>query len=283
MRTLYVIGNGFDLRHGLPSSYGCFKCYLNRGGRSDDVLLLDYLFGENKLWSDYENALGLLSPSQFEKFIQWYKEYDRKRGVPGPYAVENGVDTIYSTIETDFREWIYSLTIDAIEPKMNIDTDALFLTFNYTETLEQVYGLPHKHILYIHNNLNQGQLVYGHGLDNVAIEEMGSHFENEDMKKEFVALMQSFKKNTSDIIDGKKRCFAMLNDVSKVIVIGHSLNEIDMPYFECIQAHIPSQTPWEISTYKEYCVSIYKKRWRLCRHGIKIVSFFDISHYDLHT
>src|SRR5690606_39278694 len=46
-----------------------------------------------------------------------------------------------------------------------LDPKALFLNFNYTDTLTELYGISRDRILYIHNNVNDqfGDLIFGHG------------------------------------------------------------------------------------------------------------------------
>lgn len=46
--TLYVIGNGFDLAHGVPSSYSKFRDWLGR--RSDLRETLETYIGNDALW-----------------------------------------------------------------------------------------------------------------------------------------------------------------------------------------------------------------------------------------
>jgi len=57
MNTLYVIGNGFDLWHGLPTSYRQFYEFAKD---TLDELEEHYLFDPNDdvPWYDFENALN---------------------------------------------------------------------------------------------------------------------------------------------------------------------------------------------------------------------------------
>lgn len=44
-----------------------------------------------------------------------------------------------------------------------LNRNCLFLNFNYTDTLEKVYGIPASNILYIHGNALRGNnLILGH-------------------------------------------------------------------------------------------------------------------------
>lgn len=57
--TLYIIGNGFDLMHRVPSSYYNFRDGL---GKSNGLQYdLDTVLTAEDIWADFENALGTLN------------------------------------------------------------------------------------------------------------------------------------------------------------------------------------------------------------------------------
>jgi len=49
-------------------------------------------------------------------------------------------------------------------PQLRFYPESLFINFNYTDTLEELYGIPKSNILYLHNNANDysGDLIFGH-------------------------------------------------------------------------------------------------------------------------
>ena len=56
---LFVIGNGFDIGHGIPCKYSNFQEYLN-DNREDILEAMEkfYYIGEDsELWSDFETSL----------------------------------------------------------------------------------------------------------------------------------------------------------------------------------------------------------------------------------
>ena len=64
-----------------------------------------------------------------------------------------------------FDEWIKSIDISCIETDLYFPKSARFLSFNYTETLEEAYKIPKQQVLHIHGsrtNINEG-FVIGHG------------------------------------------------------------------------------------------------------------------------
>ena len=64
-QILYVIGNGFDLAHGMKTSYEDFHHWLSENGESIAVHRLECLYPNIKnqigRWCDLESVLGSVS------------------------------------------------------------------------------------------------------------------------------------------------------------------------------------------------------------------------------
>lgn len=58
LKTLYIIGNGFDLHHGIKSRYADFRKYCEE--QDEEMVKRLKMFHENpeKLWSDFEAEMG---------------------------------------------------------------------------------------------------------------------------------------------------------------------------------------------------------------------------------
>lgn len=80
--TLYVIGNGFDLMHGVPSGYRDFAATL--GKQNPLRLALEQYLNVKDLWRDFETALGHfnvrsdLNQANLEAFLDMFGAYSRK-------------------------------------------------------------------------------------------------------------------------------------------------------------------------------------------------------------
>ena len=66
--VLYIIGNGFDLHHGVMSSYGAFEAWLKRQNKKlysklNGVCRVDYL------WRDFEKALADVDRDYFLNLV----------------------------------------------------------------------------------------------------------------------------------------------------------------------------------------------------------------------
>lgn len=70
-----------------------------------------------------------------------------------------------------------------------------------------------------------------------------------DAKAASHSLFYQFQKPVKDIINRNQNFFDSLKCVGKVVVLGHSLNEIDMPYIGKIKDSILDNSSWAIVCY----------------------------------
>ena len=163
MRNLIILGNGFDLAHGLQTKYSDFRDYIWNNNREFYEQLTKYIF-EDDLWNDFENALGSfddgeikeMSEAAYLNYDDNYYNYDR--------AISDELE--FSTKISEYLlEWVKSIDIKtkpAVSRKI-INNDNIFINFNYTDTLEKVYDIVNNNILYIHGRaLGNERLVIGH-------------------------------------------------------------------------------------------------------------------------
>ncbi|WBA12875.1 AbiH family protein [Salinivibrio kushneri] len=71
METLYIIGNGFDLAHKLPTSYTEF--YNSERELFDEISWFYDFDDSDNPWCNFEDALGRFSP---DSFLSYYNEVD---------------------------------------------------------------------------------------------------------------------------------------------------------------------------------------------------------------
>ena len=166
--NLWIIGNGFDIAHGLNTKYNNFKEFLNEYNPDLKNVLEDGCNDSDLLWSRFEEALGYLD---YDYLLDVYRdEVDIGLDSPGLCA-HNMIQTIVDirrTLESlpdVLNEWISTIDVTDIDqlPLINtymIDSDNYFINFNYTNTLECVYNIDYTHIYYI--QYHEDLLVLGH-------------------------------------------------------------------------------------------------------------------------
>lgn len=244
MKTLYFIGNGFDIAHDIKSRYKDFRDFMNASKEYDDlVIMLEELYGcaVEDLWSEFETALGLITGETIYKdaVASAEKDDELEREVRMQQDIMHwNASSIRDRLADAFSDWVAQISLEKVRPIYDISPEDLFLTFNYTETLEKIYKVPQTNILHIHGN--QSNPIFGHGKPEyddtwppeqeawVITDEANDHAR--DLFKEFIKPVDSIIKEHEVYFKGLK------GTIDEVVIIGHSLGYVDLPYIRKIQA-----------------------------------------------
>ena len=151
MKDLYVIGNGFDIHHGIPSSYKAFRRWLEDNdpellSRMDEVLGLC----TEEWWNEFETNLGeVYAIKDYTEGIAFENQpnlasedfrsgdWDNAR-----YEIEDKLGGLISDLKADFQLWASQLPPGNDGEVVLVNREnAFFLTFNYSMTLEKLYGI----------------------------------------------------------------------------------------------------------------------------------------------
>lgn len=188
MSRLVVIGNGFDLAHGLHTKYSDFMEYLCSYEKKPNMIddrfsvstqdqerhrfyeAIRKYIPEQDLWSSFEEALGFLNCKQVQDdnscYFLDYGDDNWHDSANHDFQYMISEDLSFATnISRYFSEWILHINT-SVQPILSssvLNGNCLFLNFNYTDTLEKVYSIPASNILYIHGNALRGNnLILGH-------------------------------------------------------------------------------------------------------------------------
>lgn len=275
--VLYILGNGFDLMHGVKSSYYEFRDSLGK----QNVLrttLEDYLTPED-IWADFENALAQFDASMMgSRFLvdNWLDDmgaYKPDAGAAEYFmaieAAAQPIGTIAQELPRRFRMWVESLRIGTKErPLKQMFRKGKVLCFNYTEFVETLYGIPEQNVCYIHGCRRKrkyhpkDRLLLGHmpGASDAAFA-----FAEKERKKEpdsyrrtmcsaaQAQVMQliadydtELTKDCREVIAAHASFFSSLHETEAVVVIGHSFSPVDWDYFSEVAANLPdrNRTHW---------------------------------------
>ncbi len=164
----------------------------------------------------------------------------------------------------------------------------MFLTFNYTLTLEEVYQIASEKVLHIHGDVenDQGFLVFGHNKNLKAkpkFDKYGETTRTPFSDSEAIA-QQSFyrlQKPVKEIIGENLGFFKNLQGINEIIILGHSLNMIDIPYFEKIKRYVAESSKWKISFYNDGEKASHLIRLQKIGIDEHRIEFFKMSDYDL--
>lgn len=284
MRTLYIVGNGFDIAHGINTPYADFRKFLEVNAPDFladfesmyDIIPLDpddWRYTEERqknwdkwvqkiLWRNFEDSIGL--PDVDSMYSEAEAQVD---GMP-ERGVKDTLDYFWKerykfseNLQTYVLQWIQSIDISGVTCKkkcLENDNEDFFLSFNYTETLEKIYGV--RKVLHIHGGIptcTSELPIMGHGNqflieDNLrkAKQYLAEGIEWSASIHEAIAqYAQSIYKDTDKIIQDHDEFFSSLDSIDQIICIGISFGDVDIPYLERIEKSIRKDVKWLVYYY----------------------------------
>ncbi|MFD3191883.1 bacteriophage abortive infection AbiH family protein [Sedimentitalea sp. HM32M-2] len=241
---LFIIGNGFDLHHGIPSGYGDFGRYVEQNDPATFQLINEYLFVDEDFWYCLEERLATFDS---DKILDHAANFLVSYGVDDwsdadhhnyEYEIQQVAGGLSCDMRDRFADWVRSLPIPnaKFSPKIAcVSPEAHFLNFNYTPTLQQAYNVPDQNVLHIHGRASEpnSKLVLGHGWERDADESL-SRYVDEDTDTRVAGgyhLIDQYFADTfkpaGSIIALNKSFFTGLQNVREIWVLGHSLADVD--------------------------------------------------------
>ena len=261
---IVIVGNGFDVNHGLPSSYANFKEWL----KNNDINLFDflntYIDVKGNWWNDFERSLSefdipkLIRETPLEKSPR-----DSKLPPSFSHPASWRLDSVRDAISLKFTEWVKTLDGVEINKKIDLPEACLYISFNYTDTLERVYGIEENKIVYIHGKASRGdKLIYGHGKSQFELEYDVMKKYNLHRSDDFFtagSFGDSESELTSRVSYWQKYIQLGLyynvlrpavSGASNVCVYGLSFSKVDFPYLQWIVEKNPN-LKWRVSWHSE--------------------------------
>lgn len=309
MGALFIAGNGFDVAHGIPSKYSNFRSfvinkypdalkfrdeivYLEDFAEIDpwefaaEILLnaMDKAAGED--WCNFEQALALINfDNKFPKPNHKENETDEedmelmKHYLLYMDMLTSGFINCSKIWQDFFRQWLKGIQekIDNAEflPKESLITlfnedDLQFFTFNYTKTLQKLYGI--KKVIHIHNRIGQ-KLIFGHEKDDeIGLYQNLNFDEGPCISSSFLdEMILSFRKDTNSPLKKYNEFFKKLNSsIDKVYSYGFSYGKVDSVYIKKIIANISPNATWYFTRFESNDTAALRiKKIKLRKYGFK--------------
>ena len=290
--VLYIVGNGFDIHHGIDSGYSDFKEYLLNHDKNLHGYVINYLpVKEN--WSNLEKMLVHLDAdylvSEAESFLYPYSSEDWSDSYHHDYQYE--LERVVTALSRDLKagicKWIAQLDIPVHEnlgcPALDLEREGLFLNFNYTPTLEHIYQVPEQNILFIHGKCSaeNSEIVLGHGWNPKEIPDLNDVLDPEGMDPRVMqgnSIINDYFgttfKPTDKIIERNRHFFDNLSSVSEIYTLGHSLSEVDLPYIKMVVDNADSGSLWKVSHHEKG--ELQKHKTKMNQLGVENVEFFRL-------
>lgn len=281
-KVIYIIGNGFDKHHRLNTSYENYKSYLQNVDpflveRFDYYLDLKCIQSEDiNKWSELEVYLGDVTDFDYDEIIDEAfssSETDIERSSYW-HDPEYNVDeiskdliNIMNGIKSYFPDWIYTIEQDIVnkvaDSNLIFPSNSLFLSFNYTLTLERLYSIPSERILHIHGKFNE-EYILGHNnnkdvpfphpeniqMDNRGDVVYGDDFRTIKVKEKINDIYENihayYYKNSEQLIKDYSDFFKQFEYADKIIFMGFSMGPVDLKYIEEIAKRIKPYCDIEI-------------------------------------
>lgn len=296
---LVILGNGFDINFNMKTKYSDFKKYLDEKcffenyhfevffpyfdnihiiNEDEDIIDFEYplitIYGssipfKSYNWGELEKLISNPSYLNIKGFygickVKWI-DYD---------CIIEEFNNMLTELKLHLKNWIKSMGYKKTNYKFK--DNLLFLSFNYTKTLEQSFNVSSDRICYIHNNCEDHKIIFG-----CMKEEIDFFYDlllyKDKIDKNIKRCLYKYVKDTKRIID--KKLVKYLDDVviDKVYVLGHSLADVDKNYFKYINEKYPL-AKWYISYYINGNESkeevIYKTTQKVLDMGIKNFELF---------
>lgn len=269
MRTkLFIIGNGFDIAHNLPTRFDPDFKNIALKYEQDNFWEL-YQSCKDDIWSDFENLLGCPDFNALEAIYDGYApDYLSDR--------ESDRDSIIVQVDLNgkLRDALCEFA-DAADKHLHhvranesiaqlIEQNGYYITFNYTHTLEKVYNIANEHVLHIHGESGQNNLDLGYPegaftpekyyydirgkgrgpYREVEVEEYINDIEDYYVRTAYEHLIAKCKSFYKEIrVDVLQKFLSEITcNIEEIIVYGHSC-AIDFAYFSYINANYPT-VPW---------------------------------------
>lgn len=275
--VLYIIGNGFDLHHRLNTKYCHYFRFLRK--RHPDIVHkmnaskffsgLEFvdenessLEVDDKIWSDLEKDLEYAYEDYFDEisFVLAPNYLDEHPNFGGINFQVDDDKAPFSKFTREYLiEWIKSIDVSECkkDQKLNLSKKDFYLSFNYTDTLQRIYGVPDDRVLHIHGYLketlaNEKMLQFGN--PEGSAEHLQQRLENKyadhpcgswvtDGIHGVVELCRALTKNLKQNYENL-RVFLRSEEINEVFVMGHSFMGVDKPYYDDILVSSLEKCKW---------------------------------------
>lgn len=236
-------------------------------------------------WSDFENQLASLDAIRFGEQIAYENPPDLmsdhcdRTWNDAEIEVEQQLESLYSNLRDCFHDWIEQLNKPLVEKKVRIEIqDSIFINFNYTKTLKDLYEVNPDRVLHIHGCIDcDEEFILGHGKsyeeleqinkedfpeppDDLPSEDIAEFYEENsenghEIHEQFaigaaINGVASQRKPVTELIKRYSPLFDSIKAVKHIHVYGLSISDVDKPYLEHFASKFKDSC-WEFSDYED--------------------------------
>lgn len=253
---LYIIGNGFDLHFELPTSPWDFEKIFKTKHTYDGYNAADVISGYGVNWGNYEASLADFCVDDLAEENIIFPDYTSDHETNRDGGITN-IEYYLKTLGAIMRKSLEEMVSNANElissapftskDKLLIDPNSPIITFNYTSTIERLYSFECFHIHGFYENGDELVFGYKEEVESKIGRELKSDLEEDhdyyvDTQKGMILdFYKSFRKRLR--LSELKNYLRTIGKIDEVVVMGHSMSDVDTPYFELIEGII-KPTKW---------------------------------------
>ncbi|WP_223594994.1 bacteriophage abortive infection AbiH family protein [Neobacillus bataviensis] len=292
MKRLFIIGNGFDLHHGMKTRYWDFRNYLLETGKEIVRTMEMFNMFQEDLWSDFEANLANIDVQlMFDYYSDslvsyaddnWSDRYHHEF----QYFIDQDTWHMSYGLISQFVKWICSIDLptkmcDGIAKYCAEVKDSHYLNFNYTPTLQSLYGIDDEKVFHIHNRVvdERSEIILGHAVgkpqSNLAL--VYGDVRTDEAYDSIRQYYATTHKSTASVIAKNESFFNSPDKYNEIIIMGHSLSDVDLPYIQQIATNLCHEnTRWYVSFHRESEITSHRRSLERCSISDNKVSFFSI-------
>ena len=263
---LYIIGNGFDRHHLIRSGYYNFRdwCVKNRNYDPDEI---EPYFAIKDFWGSFEENLAKFAAAHYAHDITFANPtclMDENVDMNmASTEVENTLSDWWNQMKDNLDAWVKTLSPPCRLRKIKADfSNAKVLTFNYTKTLESLYGVNPIDILHVHGCTGDNKSNLCIGCPCVPKSQPYLQSQEEPINitdgiAETWAIDSASRqaaqwiKPVRTIIEKNSAFFNMLNNVTTIHSYGFSFSDVDMPYIDKVIQSVSPTAKWVVSVHNQ--------------------------------
>lgn len=193
----------------------------------------------DKNWNEFETDLGILELDDEMVDLDYILD---KEGDPDYWAIADLNESLSDNLKIPvlsiidlFSDWINTIDKNIFSKKDSFDNfltdNDLFLTFNYTNVLEDLYDVPEQRICHIHGN-QYSNIIVGHGFDEQHEDTTYSLGASDNLNE----IHNRLRKDTKKAFKQHENFFTRLfsSEVAEIYSYGFSFSEVDRYYLQKI-------------------------------------------------
>lgn len=292
---LFIIGNGFDLAHNLPTNFDPDFKRITKKYEYENFWEI-YQTKNIDIWADFENLLAYPDFNSLESIFVGYepkylsdRESDRDSIITQADINGRLKDALYE-FANNAEKFLNNIKKQVLIERI-IDINGYYVSFNYTHTLEKIYGIPEYRVLHIHGEAGKKNLELGYPKGSFSPEK---YVYDQKMKgrepfveipiEKYIEINEDYYIRTAyDNLYNKCKSFyketnikgleefltANQCNINEIVVYGHSCN-IDFDYFSYLDAKF-KDAQWLFYAYDEKTRNSVRKlitKYKICNYSI---------------